>query len=150
MMRMTSLFTHPLTLVLFKFLKRRNLRDPYQSPSPGGNVKSGGASIERSDTTLSKEFLCLDDYFDTPDDQIGFVPCLDHDAIEISDLCPDEIALNVEIMSQISEDQQVLKFHCLGDIVSQIHISGPALPVATLLHRVLQTCRARFVSTTDE
>jgi hypothetical protein len=117
---------------------------------PGHNVESGVGSIDPSDATLAKEPPCPDDYVDAPEYQIDYVPSLDHDVVEIFNLCPDEIPLNVQIMSRVLEDQQVLRFNCLGDIVSQSYISGPSVPVATFLRWVLQTCCAKFVSVTDE
>jgi hypothetical protein len=110
---------------------------PIPQISPGDNVKSGVGSIDRSHATLSKELLCPDDYFDAPEDQIDFVPRFKHDIVEIVDFCPDEIHFNVQIMSLVLEDQQVLRFNCLGDIVPQSYVSGPSVPVATLLHQVL-------------
>jgi hypothetical protein len=105
--------------------------------SPGDNVESDIASIDPSDATLSDEFTCADDYFDAPKDQICFVPSLDHDAVETFDPYPAEISLNVQIMSRILENQQVLRFNCLGDFFPQITISEPFVPVAALLRRVL-------------
>jgi hypothetical protein len=64
---------------------------PIPQISPGNNVESGVGSIDPSDATLSKELPCRDDYFEIPEDQIDFVPCFDHDAVEIFDPCPDEI-----------------------------------------------------------
>jgi hypothetical protein len=110
---------------------------PIPKISPGDNVESSIASIDPSDVTLSDEFPCPDDYFDGPEDQIRCVPSLDHDAVETFDPYPAEIPLNVEIMSRILEDQQVFRFNCLGDFFPQITISGPFVPVATVLHRVL-------------
>jgi hypothetical protein len=118
--------------------------------SPGDNVKSGVASIDRSDATLSKRLPYPNDYFDAPEDQIDFVPRLDHPAVEIFDPCPDEIPLNVQIMSRVLEDQHVLRFNGCGDIALQSHISGPSVPVATLLHRIHQTCCTKVQSVTDE
>jgi hypothetical protein len=40
-------------------------------------------------------------------------------------------------MSRILEDQQVLRFNCLGDFFPQITISGPSVPVPLLLRSVL-------------
>jgi hypothetical protein len=73
--------------------------------SPGDNVESGVGSIDPSDATLAKELPCPDDYVDAPEDQIHYVPSLDHDAFEIFDPCLDEIPLNVYIMSRVLEDQ---------------------------------------------
>jgi hypothetical protein len=53
-------------------------------------------------------------------------------------------------MSRILEDQQVLRFNCPGDVFPQIIISGPSVPVATLLCRVLWTCCAKFVLVPDK
>jgi hypothetical protein len=61
-----------------------------------------------------------------------------------------KIPLNVHIMSRVLEDQEVLPFNCLGDIVPQSYIFRPSVPAATLLCRVLQTCCAKSVSVTDE
>jgi hypothetical protein len=47
------------------------------------------------------------------------------------------MTLGVQIMSRILEDEQMLWFNCLGDFLPQITISGPSVPVATLLRRVL-------------
>jgi hypothetical protein len=105
--------------------------------SPGHNVESGIASIDPSNATLSNKFPYPDDDFDAPNDQIRCVPSLDHDAIETFDPDPAEIPLNVRIMSRILENQQMLRFNCLGDFFPQIAISGPSVPVATLLRRVL-------------
>jgi hypothetical protein len=100
--------------------------------SPGDNVESGIASIDPSDATLSDEFPCPDDYFDPPDDQILCVPSLDHDVVEAFD--PYQA---VQIISRILEDQQMLRFNCFGDFFPQVTISGPFVPVARLLPRVL-------------
>jgi hypothetical protein len=123
---------------------------PIPQISLGDNVESGVGSIDPSDATLAKELPCPDDYVDAPDDQTDCVRSLDHDAVEIFDPWPDEIPLNVQIMSRVLEDQQLLRFNCLGDIVPQSCISGPSVPVATLRRRVLQTCYAKFVSVPDE
>jgi hypothetical protein len=123
---------------------------PIPRISPGDNVKSGVGSIDPSGATLGKELPCPDDYVDAPEDQIDCVPSLDHDAVEIFNPCPDEIPLNIQIMSWVLENHKVLQFNCLGDIVHQSYISGPSVFVATLLRRVLQTCCATFVSVTDE
>jgi hypothetical protein len=103
---------------------------------PGDNVESGIASIDASDATLSDKFPCPDDYFDAPEDQIRCVPSLDHDVVKRFDPHPAEIPLKLQIMSRILEDQQVLRFNGLGDFFPQITISGPSVPVATLLRRV--------------
>jgi hypothetical protein len=114
----------PLTLMLFKLSRRCNLPDRNQSQnSAGDNVESGIASIDRSDATLSDEFPCPDDYFDAPWDQIHCVLSLNHDVIKIFDPYPAEIPFNVQIMSRILEDQQMLPFNCLGDFFHEITIS---------------------------
>jgi hypothetical protein len=105
--------------------------------SPGDNVDSGIASIDPSDAILSDEFPCPDDYFDTPEAQIRCVSSVGYNAVEIFDPCLAEIPLNVQIMPRILEDQQMLRFNCLGNFSPQITISGPSVPVATLLRRVL-------------
>jgi hypothetical protein len=110
---------------------------PVPQISPGDNVESGIASINPSNATLSDEFPCLDGYIDAPEDQIHCVLSLDHDAVETFDLCPAEMPFNIQIMSGILEDQQVLQFNCLGDFFHQITTSGPFVPVATFLRRVL-------------
>jgi hypothetical protein len=110
---------------------------PIPQNSPGDNVDSGMDSIDLSDAALSDEFPYPDDYFDAPDDQICCVPSLDHEAVETFDAYSDEIPLNVQIVLRILEDQQVLRFNCLGDFFPQITISGPSVSVATLLRRVL-------------
>jgi hypothetical protein len=78
---------------------------PIPQISPRDNVESGVGSIDPSDATLAKEFPFPDDCVDAPEDQIDCVPSLDHDAVEISHACPDETALNVQIMSRVIEDQ---------------------------------------------
>jgi hypothetical protein len=75
---------------------------------PGDNIESGIASIDPSGTNLSNEFPCPDDYFNALEDQIRCVPNLDHDAVEIFDPYQAAIHLNVQIMSWILEDQQML------------------------------------------
>jgi hypothetical protein len=110
---------------------------PIPQMSPGDNAESGIASIDSSDATLSDEFPCPDDRFNASKDQIRCVPGLDRDAVETFDPDRAEIPLNVQIMSRIPEDQQMLRFNCLGDFFPRITISGPSVPVATLLRRVL-------------
>jgi hypothetical protein len=105
--------------------------------SPGDNLDSGIASIDPSDATLSGKFPRPDDYFDVPEDQIRCVPSLDHNGIETLDPYPAQRPLNVQIMSRILENQRVLPFNCLRDFFPQITISGPSVPVTTLLRRVL-------------
>jgi hypothetical protein len=118
--------------------------------SPGDNVESGIASIDPSDATLSGEFPCPDDYLDALGDQIRCVPSLDHDAVERFDSHPGEIRLNVQIMSRILEDQQMLRPNRLEDFFPQITISGPSVPIATVLRRVLSTGCAKFVLVPDK
>jgi hypothetical protein len=78
---------------------------PIPQISPGDNVESGVGSIDPSDATLAKELLCPDDDVDAPEDQINCVSSLGHDLFEIFDPCPDEIPLNVQIISRVLEDQ---------------------------------------------
>jgi hypothetical protein len=126
-------------MMLFKFSRQCNLPNPLPITqiSPGDNVESGIASIDLSDANLADEFLYPDDYFDAPEDQIRCVPSLDHDAVEIFYPYPTEIPPNVQIMSRILEDQQVLRLNCLLDFFPQITIPGSSVPVTTLLRRVL-------------
>jgi hypothetical protein len=123
---------------------------PIPQISPGDNVGSGIVSIDLSDPILSNEFPCRDGYLDAPEDQIHCVPSLDHGGTETFDPYRAEIPLNVQIMSRILEDQQMLRFNCLGDFFPQITISGPSVPVATLLRRVLETFCAKFVLVLDK
>jgi hypothetical protein len=108
---------------------------PIPQISPGDNIESSVASIDPSDGTLSDEFPCPDNYFDASEDQIRCVPCLDHDDVQTFDPYPAETPLNVQIMSRILEDQQMLRFNCLRDFFPQITTSGPSVPIATLLRR---------------
>jgi hypothetical protein len=110
-------------------------RLPIPQISPGDDVKSGIVSIDPSKAALSDEFLYPDDYFGAPEDQVHCVPGLDHVAVETFDPYLAEILLNVQIMSRVLEDQQVLPVHCLGDFFPQITISRLSAPVATLLRR---------------
>jgi hypothetical protein len=105
--------------------------------SPGDNVKSGIASVDPSDETLSHEFLCSDDYFDAPEDQICFTLCLGHNVIETFDPYRAERPVNVQIMPRILGDHEMLPFHYIGHFFRQITLSGPFMPVVTLLCRVL-------------
>jgi hypothetical protein len=89
--------------ILEKMQSSRSL--PIHQISPGDNIESGIACIDLSDAPLSDEFPCPDHYFDTSDDQIRCDPSLDHDAVETFDLHPAEIPLDVQIMSQILDDQ---------------------------------------------
>jgi hypothetical protein len=118
--------------------------------SPGDTAASVIASIEPIDATLSHGLPCPDDSLDAPEDQIRCVPSFDHDVVGIFDPCPAEIPFNVQIMSPIHEDQQLLRFKFPGYILPQITISGPSVPVAMLLCRILQTCCAKFVLVPDE
>jgi hypothetical protein len=88
---------------------------PIPQNLPGDNTKSGIASIDPSNATLSGEFPCHDDCFDAPEDQIHYVPCFVHDVVETFDPYSAEISLSVKIMSRILEDQQLLPFNCLGE-----------------------------------
>jgi hypothetical protein len=72
---------------------------PIPQISHGDNLESDVASIHPSDAILSTKLLCPDNYFDAPEDHIDFVPSLDNDVVEIFDPCPDEIPLNVQIIS---------------------------------------------------
>jgi hypothetical protein len=110
---------------------------PIPQISPRDNIESGIASIDPFDATLFDEFPCPDDDFDAPEDQIRCVPSPAHDAVETFDPCPTKIPLNIQIISQILEDQQVLRFNCLGDFFPQITISGPSMPIATVFRRAL-------------
>jgi hypothetical protein len=83
--------------------------------SPGDNLEPSIASIDPCAAILSDEFPWPGGDFDTPEDQIRCVPSLDYDAIETFDPDPTEIPFNVQIMSRILENQQVLRFNCLGD-----------------------------------
>jgi hypothetical protein len=110
---------------------------PIPQISAGDNVESGIASIDSSEATLSDEFPCPNDYFDAPEDQIRCVSSLDHDAVETFDPYPAEIPLNVQNMSRILEDQQMLQFNYLRDFFPQIIIFGHSVPATRLLRRVL-------------
>jgi hypothetical protein len=123
---------------------------PISQLSPGDNVESGIVSINPSDAILSDEFPCPDDSFNAPEDQIRCIPSLNQDVVETFNPFLTEIHLNVQIMSRILEDQQVLRFNCPGDFFTQIIISGPSVPVETLLRRVLQTCCPKFLSVPDK
>jgi hypothetical protein len=90
---------------------------PIPRISPDNTVESGIASSEPSGASLSDELSYPDDCLDAPEDPIRCVPNLDHDAFEIFDLYLAEILLDVQIMSWILEDSQVLQFNCLGDIL---------------------------------
>jgi hypothetical protein len=118
--------------------------DPRQLPVPqifpGGNVEPHLDSFNASERTSSEKIPDLGDDFDTPEDEILCVPSFDHDAAQMVDQYPAETPLNPEIMSIILEDQQPLRFDCLGDMPP-----GPSVPVATVHHRVIQTCCAKFL-----
>jgi hypothetical protein len=62
-----------------------------------------------------------------------------HDAAQIIDPHPAQTGLNVDIMSGILEDRQVLQFNCLGAELSEVTLIGAAVsvPVATVLGRVI-------------
>jgi hypothetical protein len=107
-----SLFVQPLTLMLLKFSRRCNLPHPDQSRK---------FHLVITPSPILLPMIHLTQLY----------------AVETFDPYPAEIPLNVQMMSQILEDQQVLRFNCLGDFFPQMTISGPSLPVATLLHRVL-------------
>jgi hypothetical protein len=72
--------------------------------------------------TLSDEFLCPTDYSDAPKDYNRCVPSLNHCAVETFDPYSAEIPLNIQIMSRILEDQQMLRFNCLGDFSLKSHL----------------------------
>jgi hypothetical protein len=133
--RTISLFAQPLKLMLFKFSRRCNLPDPDQSPK--FRLVTTSSPVLRPSIPLAQLYQldsrCPDDYFDAPEDQIRF----DDDDVETFDPHPAEIPLNVQIMPRILEDQQVLRFNCLGNFFAQVTISGPFAPVAALLCRVL-------------
>jgi hypothetical protein len=76
-------------------------QEPIPQISPGDNGESGIVSTHPSGATLWDEFPCPDDYFDAPEDQICYLPSLDHDAVETFDLYPAEIPFNLQIMSRI-------------------------------------------------
>jgi hypothetical protein len=90
----------PVDLEVVQILETMQSSRPMPIPqiSPGDNVGSGSASLNRSNATLSNGLPCPDDYFDAPEDQIDFAPRLDHDDIELFDPCPDEMSLNAKIM----------------------------------------------------
>jgi hypothetical protein len=50
-------------------------------------------------------------------------------------------------MSRTVEDQEVLRFNCLGDFFPQITISGPSVLVATSLSGTLNLLRKIHIGT---
>jgi hypothetical protein len=88
---------------------------PIPQISPRDNVEPGVGSIDPFDATLAKEFPCPDDYVDASEDPTDCTPSLDHDVVEVFDLCPDEISLNVQIMSRALRTNR-----CFDLIVSEI------------------------------
>jgi hypothetical protein len=104
----------------------------------GDNIESDTASSDPSDATVLDEFPCSDDDFDAPEDQIRCVPSLDHDPVETFDLCPAEIPLNIQIMSGILDDQQMLQFNS-SEIVSLKSLSPDLL--CLLRHFSVGYCR---------
>jgi hypothetical protein len=47
-------------------------------------------------------------------------------------------------MARILEDQEVLQFNCLGDMMSQFRPVPNRVPIPTVLHKVIETCCTKF------
>jgi hypothetical protein len=78
------------------------MRQPFRPPpipqiSPSDIADSGIASIEPSGATLSDELPCPDDYLCIIEDQIRWLPSLDHHVVEIFDPYLAGIPFNVQI-----------------------------------------------------
>jgi hypothetical protein len=83
-----------------------------------------------------------------PEDPIRSVPSLDHDAVQIFDPYPAEIPLNVQTMSRILEDQQVLRFS-LVKRSKKYQIRDDTLPIhVDHILRLFRAYEAAMASTT--
>jgi hypothetical protein len=100
--------------------------------SPDDDAGSGITAIEPSDATVPDKLPYSDDCSDGREDQIRCIASLNHNAVEIFDPYPAEILFNVQIMSQTVKNQQMVRFNCRGDMLPQITMSRPSVPVATL------------------
>jgi hypothetical protein len=102
-------------------------------------------SLNSSDGTSAEEFPYLGNYLDALEDEVHCVPEFEHEIAEIVDLYPAEMPRNVQIMSGILNGELVLQFNCLGDMLSQINVSGASVSVATVPHRAIETYYLRFL-----
>jgi hypothetical protein len=83
-------------------------------------------------------------YFDDPEVQTGFLPSFGYDAGEMVDSRPGVIFHNTNIISGIFLDPQVFRFNCLRAALSEINPLTKSMPVANILHQVIETCCAKF------
>jgi ubiquitin C-terminal hydrolase len=81
-----------------------------------------------------------DQYFDTSDDDLDAPPSFDDDAAEVANPEPAEISPNDGLIWDLIENQEALRFNCLGSIVNSV-------PVATIFHRLLEDRTAKFLMT---
>jgi hypothetical protein len=94
------------------------------------------------DRALSEGRHCLDDHFDA-EDQLDSVPEFEDDDAKIVTLQLAEIPINAAVMTGTLEDQQVLRFSCLGSDRLR-----PPVPLGMVLNRVLTFCFTRLVRVT--
>jgi hypothetical protein len=116
---------------------------PTAAPFAAHQVDAPLSSLHFSDWTSSRELPCPDGYFDTSNNQLDPGPLFDSDDQQILDSHPGQTPINVDVISQILGDEQVVRFNYLG-----VAFPGSRVPVATLIHQVIQTCRQRFLLTT--
>jgi hypothetical protein len=72
------------------------------------------------------------------------LPRLRYDAAEISDPHPTDMARDIDIISGILEDLQVLQFNCLGDVSPEINRFRDPAPMATVQDLAFETCWSKF------
>jgi hypothetical protein len=100
--------------------------------------------IECPDANSSDELVCSDGSPNAPDDELDSLPRCDDGPAEIVDLYLAEIPLKIGLMSYVIEDQQVFSFRSRGSVLPGIDRIRARVPVATVLHRVIETCCAGF------
>jgi hypothetical protein len=114
---------------------------------PTDNLQPNRYSFDESDTTQSDEIPCPNDDLDAPEDETESLPGVEHQAPEIVHPHPVDIPCNVHIIASILQDPQVLRLNFLGDALPDFIPFTDPVPMATVLHRALETCYGKFFLT---
>jgi hypothetical protein len=122
-------------------------RRPIASRLHADNIQPDISSFDGSDTTQSDELPCSDNYLDAPEDGTESLSGVEYDAAETMHPHPVDIPRNIDIIAGILQDPQVLRLNCLGDALFNIIPSTDPVPMATVLHRALETCYEKFFLT---
>jgi hypothetical protein len=125
----------------------RSSGQPVAPSLPANNIQPDLSSLDGSDTAQSHKLPCPVDHLDAPKDETQSLPGVEYQAPETVHSHPVDIPRNPEIIACIPQDPQVLRLKCLGDALPDFSPFTNPVPMATVLHRALETCYEDFLLT---